>query len=66
MVTIPQPHQYAPFLAGWRLEDFVVTLLIGCHEGKVLRESLDSAMELLFYRRTGPIAAAFAVNIEMI
>jgi hypothetical protein len=60
------PHAAAPFLAGWRLEDFVVSLLLGCIEGKVLDDSsLDNAMELLFYRRTGPIAAAFAVNIEL-
>ena len=65
VAAIPAPHAVAPFLGGWRLEDFVVTLLIGCYEGKVLSESLDSAMELLFYRRTGPIAAAFPVNIEI-
>ena len=63
-LAAPSPH--APFHAGWRLEDFIVTLLLGCHEGKVLTASLDNAMELLFYRRTGPIAAAFAVNIEMV
>ena len=60
---ISAPHAHAPFLAGWRLEDFIVALLLGCHEGKVLDASLDNAMELLFYRRTGPISAAFAVNI---
>ncbi len=62
---IAHPHEHSPFCAGWRLEDFVVTLLLGCHEGKVLDASLDNAMELLFYRRTGPISAAFAVNIQV-
>ena len=63
--TIESPHEYASFSAGWRLEDFVVSLLLGCHEGRVLNETLDDAMELLFYRRTGPIAAAFAINIHI-
>ena len=66
IAAIVSPHSYAPFNAGWRLEDFIVSLLLGCHEGKVLTRSLDDVMELLFYRRTGPIAAAFAVNIEMV
>ena len=62
---IAAPHGHAPFSAGWRLEDFIVSLLLGCHEGKVLDASLDDVMELLFYRRTGPISAAFAVNIQI-
>lgn len=63
--SLAAPHDYAPFVAGWRLEEFVVSLLLGCHEGVVLSESVENAMEYLFYRRTGPIAAAFAVNLEM-
>jgi len=65
VLSIAAPHEYAPFTAGWRLEDFVVSLLLGCHEGKVLNQSLDDVMELLFYRRTGPITAAFAVNLQI-
>jgi hypothetical protein len=65
VLAIAAPHEYAPFSAGWRLEDFIVSLLLGCHEGKVLDASLDNAVELLFYRRTGPISAAFAVNIQI-
>jgi hypothetical protein len=66
VASIIAPHSFAPFSAGWRLEDFVVKLVLGCHEGRVLTKALDDAMEMLFYRRTGPIAAAFAVNIEMV
>jgi len=63
--TIAPPHALAPFEAGWRLEDFIVALLLGCHEGKVLDQTLDETLELLFYRRTYPIAAAVAVNLEV-
>lgn len=65
IASLDAPHSFAPFAAGWRLEDFVVTLVLGCHEGRILEPSFDEAMELLFYRRNYPIAAAFAVNLDM-
>ena len=65
ILAIEPPHKHAPFNAGWRLEDFVVSLLLGCREGRVLDDSIDSPVEYLFNRRNYPIAAAFAVNIEL-
>lgn len=65
VASLSAPHAVAAFAAGWRLEDFMVSLLLQCHEGRVLGPSFDEAMELLFYRRSYPIAAAFAVNLEM-
>lgn len=59
------PHKSASFHAGWRLEDFIVRLLLECHEGKSFGPTLDDTMELVFYRRSYPISAAFAVNIEI-
>lgn len=59
------PHNVASFDAGWSLEDFIVQLLLECHEGKAFGASLDDTMELVFYRRSYPISAAFAVNIEI-
>lgn len=65
VASLEAPNSFAPFAAGWRLEDFVVTLVLQCHEGRVLGPSFDEAMELLFYRRNYPIAAAFAVNLDV-
>lgn len=51
--------------AGWRLEDFVVDLLLGCRVGYVAEDLLqDEGLERVFYRRTGPIAAALAVTVD--
>jgi hypothetical protein len=61
---LPAPNAFAPFAGGWKLEDFIITLLLGCKEGRLLDKSADSPMEFLFYRRNYPIAVAFAVNIE--
>lgn len=65
VASLSAPHGFAGFFAGWRLEDFIVSLVLQCHEGRVLGPSFDDAVELLFYRRNYPIAAAFAVNLEM-
>lgn len=57
------PHAFAPYNAGWRLEDFMIDLVLACHEGKVTA-GLDETLDAVFYRRNYPIAAAFAVTIE--
>ena len=44
---------------------FVVDLLLGCRVGYVAEDLLrDEGLERVFYRRTGPIAAAIAVTID--
>jgi hypothetical protein len=65
VAALSAPHALASFMAGWRLEDFVVSLLLGCHEGRLLDDSVDQPMEYLFNRRNNPIAAAFSVNLEL-
>jgi len=50
--------------AGWRLEHFVADLLLPCKEGYVVTGETDQVLERLFYRRSGPIAAAVALTIE--
>jgi hypothetical protein len=49
---------------GWRLEHFVADLLMQCREGHVVTGETDHVLENLFYRRSGPIAAAIAVTVE--
>jgi hypothetical protein len=50
---------------GWRLEHFMADLLLGCRQGHRYTRDDDIPIEALFYRRTGAIAAAIAVTVEM-
>jgi hypothetical protein len=54
----------APFSAGWRLEDFVVDLLLACHIGYATTGP-DETLYNVFNARNRPIASAFAVNISI-
>jgi hypothetical protein len=49
---------------GWRLEDFICDELLGCREGDEFGSINDANMQMLFNRRSGPIAAAVAISIE--
>lgn len=49
---------------GWRLEEFVGDELLECREGNRFDSIEDDRIQRLFYRRTGPIAAAIAIWIE--
>lgn len=55
---------YAPFVAGWTLEDFIVDLLLGCHAGYATTAPNDTLYNL-FNARNRPISAAFGVNIDL-
>jgi hypothetical protein len=49
---------------GWPLEHFIADLLLGCIEGTIFKDISEERIQNLFYRRTGPIAAAIAISIE--
>ncbi len=49
---------------GWPLEHFVAELLLKCREGSVFESIDENRIQNLFFRRTGPIAAAIAITIE--
>lgn len=53
----------AAYLSGWRLEYFVADLVMRCKEGQVFQD-LSEGIESLFFRRSGPIAAAMSITIE--
>jgi hypothetical protein len=53
----------AAHLHGWRLEQFVAGLVMRCKEGHVFT-SMTQDIESLFYRRSGPIAAAMSITVE--
>ena len=47
---------------GWRLEVFIRDLL-RCRQGDVVTKD-DDRLSALFYRRSGPIAAAISISVE--
>lgn len=72
----PKPKNYTPSYAdfaahsrsgevGWRLEHFVADRLIACKEGYFFTDLGEAPIEGLFYRRSGPIAAAVSFSIEL-
>ena len=58
-----QGHVHHRF--GWKIEYFVSHLLLGCTQGRIFRDTTETDLEALFSRRSGPIAAAIGINIEM-
>lgn len=58
-------HQNGSDSFGWRLEHFMADLLLGCREGRQFDTGDHDAINALFYRRSGPIAATIAVTIEV-
>jgi hypothetical protein len=50
---------------GRRLEYFMADLLLGCKGGFRLTKNDEVPIQSIFYRRSGPIAAAIAVTVEM-
>ena len=49
---------------GWRLEEFICDYFLGCREGALFSDINQPSISNLFYRRSGPIAAAIAITIE--
>jgi hypothetical protein len=49
---------------GWTLPVFVTDLFLGCKEGARFDGIQDERVQTLFYRRSGPIAAAISIVIE--
>jgi hypothetical protein len=58
------PYGRIDGLPGWRLEDFIVDLVVGCKEGYIANSRHDRGLEYIFSRRTGPISAALALTIN--
>ena len=51
--------------SGWRIEYFISRLFLGCTHGRIFRDAADDDIESLFFGRSGPIAAAIGINVEM-
>jgi hypothetical protein len=59
------PFNVDEHASGWRLEHFVSELFLNCEQGYIIKEKDDINLENLFYRRSGPIAAAFSVTFDI-
>ncbi len=54
----------AAHAAGWRLEHFVADLVMKCKQGRAFNSINEDQIGALFFRRSGPIAAALAITVE--
>ncbi len=61
---LPTPFKAKANRGGWRLESFVADEILGCREGYRTTKLADQELQGLFYRRSGPISAAFAITID--
>jgi hypothetical protein len=61
---LPAPFDQERHRAGWRLEDFVVDLLLECEVGYIANSPSDGGLNYIFNRRTGPISAALALTLD--
>ncbi len=55
----PQVHP-----AGWRLEHFVVDLVLECDTGYIAQSRSDEGLNYVFGRRNAPISAAVAITLD--
>ena len=62
--SLAEPFTLEQHHAGWRLEHFVVDLVLECEAGYIASSPDDGGLNYIFNRRTGPISAALALTID--
>jgi hypothetical protein len=62
--ALDSPFDTGQYQGGWRMEHFVVDLLLECEAGYIANSPSDGGLNYLFNRRTGPISAALAITID--
>jgi hypothetical protein len=61
---LAEPFDADSHRGGWRLEYFVVDLLLNCKTGRITDIRNDEGLYQVFNRRTGPIQAAISITID--
>ncbi|WP_419859583.1 hypothetical protein [Candidatus Palauibacter sp.] len=61
---LPPPFDEPDNTCGWRLEEFITTLLVTCQEGYIAEDPADEGLDRVFNRRAGPISAAISVTFD--
>jgi hypothetical protein len=65
LVANARPEFLGVHTAGWRLEHFIVDRLLACKDGHHNPSmKLDEGLSEIFFRRSGPIAAALSITID--
>lgn len=62
--SLPMPFNDPQHHAGWRLEHYVVNLLLECETGYIANSPNDGGLNYIFNRRSGPISAALALTLD--
>jgi len=62
--SLAGPFTRGEHSVGWRLEHFVVDLLLECETGYIANSPEDGGLNYIFNRRAGPISAALALTID--
>jgi len=60
--TKPEASTTTP--PGWLIEEFIADLALDCKVGYLTKKESDEGLRQIFYRRSGPIAAAIAVTFD--
>jgi len=62
--SLTAPFDAVEHRAGWRLEHFVVNLLLDCAGGYIANSPNDGGLNYIFNRRSAPISAALALTLD--
>lgn len=64
--SLKDVRSFAPHAdkSGWPIEHFIADLFVACKEGTPFTKPGEEMIQRLFYRRSGPIAAAISITIE--
>jgi len=64
LLSLGPPFDIESNQGGWRIETFVVELVLGCKAGYRANTADDLALHTVFSRRGAPIAAAIGITID--
>lgn len=61
---LPSPFTQSRHRGGWRLEHFVVDLLLQCKTGRITDVRDDEGLYWVFNEKSGPIGAAISITLD--
>jgi hypothetical protein len=64
LLSLESPFNIQNDQGGWRIETFVVELVLACKAGYRAKTENDLALHAVFGRRDAPIAAAIGITID--
>jgi hypothetical protein len=64
LLSLPSPFNSKSHAGGWKLEHFIVDLVLGCKAGHLAKDQNDLPLHAVFARRDAPISAAIGITID--